>query len=68
MARGIIARKSMDLVKRIKLIISVKKSNLPREDKKQIIKILRTNSLEKGLPLILQVLGTALEVFKFFSQ
>lgn len=58
----------MNAIKKIKLIVSVEKSNLPKEDKRQIIKILLTTSLEKGLPKILHVIGAALEVFKLFSQ
>lgn len=58
----------MNLVTKIKLITAVKKSDLPKEDKSQIIRILLTNNLEKALPLILSTLGTALKVFEFFSQ
>lgn len=58
----------MNLVTKIKLITAVKKSDLPKEDKSQIIRILLTNNLEKALPLILRTLGTALKVFEFFSQ
>lgn len=55
-------------MKKIKLIVAVKKSNLSKENKKQIIKILLTHNLEKSLPLVLQSLGVAMEVFELFSQ
>ncbi len=58
----------MKLITRFRLIAAVKKSDLPKKDKSQIIKILLTHNLEKALPLILRTLGTALKVFEFFSQ
>lgn len=57
-----------DCLKRIKLISVVNKSNLSRKDKNQIIKILLTYKLEKGLPLILPILGVVEEVIRLFSQ
>lgn len=58
----------MNAIKKIKLIVSVKKSDLPKEDKKQIINILLTTSLEKGLPKVLRIIGVAVNAFKLFSQ
>lgn len=59
----------MFFMKKIKLIYAVQRSNLPVDDKRQITFILLTHSLEKSLPLILKVLGTAAEIIiKLFSQ
>lgn len=58
----------MKLITKIKLIIAVKKSDLSKEDKSQIIKILLTHNIEKCLPLILQSLGVAEAIIKHFSQ
>lgn len=58
----------MNAIKKIKLIVSVKKSDLSKEDKKQIINILLTTSLEKGLPKVLRIIGVAVNAFKLFSQ
>lgn len=58
----------MKLITKIKLIIAVKKCNLSKENKSQIIKILLTNNIEKSLPLILQSLGVAEAIIKLFSQ
>jgi len=58
----------MKLIIKIKLIIAVKKCDLPKEDKSQIIKILLTHNIEKSLPLILQSLGVAEAIIKLFSQ
>jgi hypothetical protein len=59
----------MKLLTKIKLIAAVRRSDLPNEDKRQITYILLTHSLEKSLPLILKVIGTATEIiFKLFSQ
>ena len=57
-----------DYLKRIKLIAVVNKSNLSRKDKNQIIRILLTYKLEKGLPLILPILGVVEKVIRLFSQ
>lgn len=54
-------------MKKFRLILAVSKSNLSKEDKKQIIKILLTHNLEKSLPLVLKSFGVAVEVFKLFS-
>lgn len=59
----------MKTLTKLKLISAVHRSNLPNEDKRQIIIILLTHSLEKSLPLILKVIGTATEIIvKLFSQ
>ena len=58
----------MNFFTKIKLVIAVKKSDLSKEDKSQIIKILLTHNLEKSLPLILQSLGVAEAIIKIFSQ
>jgi hypothetical protein len=57
----------MNILLKLKLIVAVKKSNLPKEDKSQIIKILLTHNLEKSLPLILPILGVAEAIIKLFS-
>lgn len=55
-------------MKKFRLILAVSKSDLSKEDKKQIIKILLTHNLEKSLPLVLKVLSVTTEVIKLFSQ
>ncbi len=56
-------------MKKLKLISAVRRSDLPDEDKRQIIKILLTHSLEKSLPLILEAIGVATDIIvKLFSQ
>lgn len=57
-----------EIITKIKLIAAVNKSNLSREDKKKITKILLTYKLEKGLPLIVPILGVVKEVIRLFSQ
>lgn len=57
-----------EIITKIKLIAAVNKSNLSREDKIKITKILLTYKLEKGLPLIVPILGVVKEVIRLFSQ
>ena len=58
----------MNLLTKIKLIIAVKQSNLSKNDKTQITKIILAHNIEKSLPLILQSLGVAETIIKLFSQ
>lgn len=57
----------MKLLTKLKLIVTVNKSDLPIKDKSLITIIILTHNLEKSLPLILKVPGAA-GVFKIFSQ
>lgn len=58
----------MKLLTKLKLIVTVNKSDLPIKDKSLITIIILTHNLEKSLPLILKVPGAAAGVFKIFSQ
>ncbi len=58
----------MTTITKVKLILAIKKCDLTKADKSQIIKIILTHNLEKGLPLILQTLGVTEAIIKLFSQ